>query len=49
MIGLAIGVILSVAVIIIILLFRITAQVNQQLGAINQQVSERLKETSQAL
>jgi DNA recombination protein RmuC len=44
-----IGLFLATAVILVILILRITHQLNQQLGSITQQVNERLKETSQAL
>jgi len=47
--GLTIGLFLITAVILVILILRITHQLNQQLGSISQQVNERLKETSQAL
>jgi DNA recombination protein RmuC len=46
---LTIGIFVATAAILVILILRITHQLNQQLGAINQQVNERLKETSQAL
>lgn len=46
---LMISIVLATAVILVILILRITHQLNQQLGSINQQMNERLKETSQAL
>jgi DNA recombination protein RmuC len=46
---LTIGLFLVTAVILVILILRITHQLNQQLGSVSQQVNERLKETSQAL
>ena len=46
---LTIGLFLVTAVILVILILRITHQLNQQLSSVSQQVNERLKETSQAL
>ena len=46
---LTIGLFLATAVILVILILRITHQLNHQLGSISQQVNERLKETAQAL
>jgi DNA recombination protein RmuC len=49
MFWLSIGIFLSGILVIIILVLRITAQINQQLNSISQQVNERLRETSEAL
>lgn len=49
MFWLSIVIFLSGILVIILLVLRITAQVNQQLNSISQQVNERLRETSQAL
>lgn len=46
---LMVGIFVSGMIVIILLVLRITAQLNHQLNSITQQVNERLRETSQAL
>ncbi len=49
MLWLGIGIFLLGVVVIILLVLKISTQLNQQLNSITQQVNERLRETSQAL